>query len=818
VTFVVLVAVSLAKSGHGAQPHGRSVAGKVHRQPGSFAKKLESRSLKATAKRKKRLTSAKASRLRMVSRSAFVGQDVDDALETLETAFPQVLAPVGDPIPSTERVVKYGDDGHSAVMAPADAAPGSKESRKRQLLMSTLPLRVKDQSGQLAPVSTEITEPTPGELAPKNALTDVTVNRDLHKGIEFAKADVAMRLTGASLDQPATVRDGRAFWANVQTDTDFMVNMLPDGVETYHVLRSQQSPERLSFDVDVPDGGSLALDADRQVVEIKDRDGAEVATVGPPMAGDADGTRVAAQWVVQGSVLQIQVDHREADVHYPILVDPILAIDQRSWSTDSSINFSGWAFTESNPGSLSHPAGNAGLGRGLNIYLPGNLTPPANLWGMWEFRAPGDSYVSRFEMAHFSWLPLGGRSCVVAGILGSDNPISWNTGQVTTTSNTGATGTSASPGGLCPSQMPAGVSGWYETHTIGSFTRGNAAAFQWWAPVAQSGAQPDYVFLGGAEVEVTDDQAPVDFTQSGLPSAWTNNPTLAFSAYASDHGLGMNDMQVYVDDDVANSQTLGCNADFRAPDRCPTTQRVDVTQAVSDGVHDVGIWASDIVGNEWEDDSFVARVDRGAPNADLSGPGYDLRGQTVGEASYTVHVHGIDFGPVGTTSGVARAELLVNGQLQSGEPSGVATRSCDQDCLDGDPDPLEADLKLNADALAPGTYTLSVRVTDQAGNVRVTPTWTLTVVSGTVTSPTVGQQVNRRATLVSNTRRSGISNVRWEYRTAATASAPAGPWTIIPVAALRDALGNQPSSSTISFSGADSPPISWEIPATPGLG
>jgi RHS repeat-associated protein len=60
--------------------------------------------------------------------------------------------------------------------------------------------------------------------------------------------------------------------------------------------------------------------------------------------------------------------------------------------------------------------------------------------------------------------------------------------------------------------------------------------------------------------------------------------------------------------------------------------------------------------------------------------------------------------------------------------------------------------------------------------------------------------------------------VRWDYRTAATSGAPAGAWTTIPVAALRDASGNQPSSTTIAFSGADSPPISWNIPATPGLG
>jgi RHS repeat-associated protein len=818
--FVVLVAVGFAKSGQSAPSHSRLVAAKAHRAPGSFAKSLKSRSRRSAAKRVKRLASAKATRLRLVSHGAFAGQDGDAALGTLESAFPQVLAPVANPIPSTERVVKYGDDGHSAVVAPADATPGSQEARKRLLVMSTLPLRLKDRSGQVAPMSTEITEPTPGELAPKNALTDVTVNRDLHKGIEFAKADVAVRLTGANLDQPATVRDGRAFWANVQTDTDFVTDLLPDGVETFDVLRSQQSPERLSFEVDVPDGGSLALDDPSQVVEIKDRDGKVVAMVGPSMATDADGQRVPATWTVQGTLLQIQVDHLKGDFRYPILVDPEITVDQDSWMDDASIDFAGWAFTESNPNALVHLAGNSGLGRGLNISLPGNLTPPANLWGMWEFRAPGDTYVSAFGMTHFSWYPLGGRSCAVAGVLGSDNPISWNAGQlVYQPYGSQQVLTSTSPWGACPNTSPGGIYNWTQVHVPDSPTRGNAAAFQWWAPNAQNGAYIDSIILGGAQVQITDDRAPVNFTQFGLPAGWSSNSTLSFSSYATDNGLGMSEMDVSIDGGVVGSQSLGCDADFRSANRCPPTQRVDVTQpALSEGIHYIGISATDAVGNESEDDDvFTSRVDTIAPYGFLSGPGYDLRGQTVGEASYTVHVRGDDSGPDGT-SGVAREQLLVNGQPQPGEPAGEATHACDDDCLDGDPKPLEADLKLNADALTPGTYTLSVRLTDQAGNVRVTPTWTLTVASGTVTSPTVGQRLSRRATLVSTTRRSGISNVRWEYRTAATSSAPAGAWTTIPVTALRDASGSQPSSSTISFSGTDSPPISWEIPATPGLG
>ena len=172
----------------------------------------------------------------------------------MDEAFPELLKAAPEPIASSDRVVKYVNNEHAAIVAPVDEDKASSEARKPRMLTSTLPLRVKNRDGQLAPVSTDVTEATPGELRPENALADVVVNRDLRQGVEFPGAGVALRATGIGLDQPATVRKDRVFWANVQVDTDLMVNMLPDGVETYDVLRSQQSPERLSYEFDVPEG------------------------------------------------------------------------------------------------------------------------------------------------------------------------------------------------------------------------------------------------------------------------------------------------------------------------------------------------------------------------------------------------------------------------------------------------------------------------------------------------------------------------------------------------------------------------------------
>jgi len=823
--FVVVVAVGVAATGHReSQPRERMVAARANRSPGALAKKLGTQSLKAALQRQRHLVTPAVAAKRSASRQAFASQGEDAAFATLDHAFPAVLAPAPAPVPEDERVIKYVNDDHAAIVAPADAVKGSRESRERHLRLGTLPMRAKQPDGQLAPVSTDVTEPRPGELEPENALADVVVNRDLHQGIEFPGTGVALRIAGADLGRPATVRKDRIFWANVQTDTDLMVKMLPAGVETFHVLRSQQSPERLSFDVDVPEGDSVALDAGTQTIEIKDKDGQPVAHIGAPVAVDADGTPVSTRWVVQGTVLQIEVDHRQAAVRYPILVDPEFSVEQRSWIDGSSTDYRGWSFAESNPGALAKLAGNAGLGAGLNIWLPGNLTAPAGLWGMWEFRAPGDTYVSRFEMAHFSWYPYGHRSCASAGILGSDNPISWNTGQVTMTGSGGSTQTTTSPWGMCAAEAPTGVLDWYMTHTLtgGSFTRGNAAAIQWWAPATASGTAPDYVVLGGSYVVVTDDQAPTDFTQFGLPAAWTNNPAVSFSSYATDHGLGMEYMGVEIDDALVGEQELNCDPDWRAAVHCPATQRVDVTQTLTDGIHGVDVNAEDASGdggaiagnNAWDSLGLAARVDTGAPAMALSGPAYDLRGQDLGEASYKLHVDASDPSPGSAdVSGVGSIEFLVNGQRQ-----GFVSQACDQNCLDGDGADLDGDFTFDPTALADGPQTLQVKVKDRAGNPKDSAPWMVNVVSGTVTSPRTGLHVPRRATLEAHARRSGITTVRWEYRTAAVGVTPAGPWTSIPIAALRDAMGNQPSSTTIAVTATNSVPITWDIMATLGLG
>jgi RHS repeat-associated protein len=796
------------------------VAARSLRDPGEFAKKLDARSLKSAVRQRRHLATAASVAVRDESQMRFSGQSEDVAFETLDEAFPEVLKAAPEPIASSDRVVKYINNEHAAVVAPVDEDKAGSEARKPRMVTSTLPLRAKNRDGRLAPVSTDVTEAAPGELRPENALADVVVSRDLRRGIEFPGTGVALRAAGISPDRPATVRRNRVFWANVQADTDLMVNMLPDGVETYDVLRSRQSPERLSYEVDVPDGGGVVLDAEKQTIDINDKDGKPVAHVGPPHAVDADGALVPTRWAVQGTMLQIEVDHRQADLRYPILVDPVFSLDETNWYDGITADYSGWVFAESNPGALAKQAGNAGLGAGLNIWLPANLTAPQGLWGVWEFGAPGDTYVRRFVMDYFSWWPWGGRSCAVAGILASDNPISWNGGQVT-----GTPGLTTSPWGWCANNLPGGVSNWYIDHEVVGFTRGNRAAIEWLAFATANGTAPDWIRLGDAYIEITDDQAPGDFNIFGLPAGWTKNTTFSFSAYATDHGLGLGYIAALVDGETVGERGFDCDPDWRAADHCLATQRIDVITPVSgDGIHPVNVFAMDAVGDPADPDpnnqpnqasdnmGYVGRIDTVAPGMHLSGAAYDLSQQEVGELSYKLHVDAFDEQPDPVdVSGIGSIEFKVGGQQK-----GFVSQGCGQSCLDGDGAGLSGDFTLDTSDLADGTYALEVKVTDRAGNPKST-TWSVNVVRGTVSRPAMGLHVARRATLQAHTPRSGITTVRWEYRTAAEGQTPAGPWTTIATSALRDSAGNQPGSTTIAVSGGDSVPVSWDIMSTLGM-
>lgn len=123
------------------------------------------------------------------------------------------------------------------------------------------------------------------------------------------------------------VEDGQTVLENTSTDTDTVVQQLPDGGRVLEIIGSQDAPTEFAYDVDVPDGmeiiehedGSLLIGTEEQV---GDQVTVEVdGVIGAPWAVDATGQAVPATYEVEGGSITMHVEH-SADVTYPVVADP----------------------------------------------------------------------------------------------------------------------------------------------------------------------------------------------------------------------------------------------------------------------------------------------------------------------------------------------------------------------------------------------------------------------------------------------------------------------------------------------------------------
>lgn len=97
-------------------------------------------------------------------------------------------------------------------------------------------------------------------------------------------------------------------------------------VQIASVISSPSAPTDIVYELDVPSGTSLVQD-DRGAVVLVDDQGAPFGSFEAPWAVDAGGERVSTRFEVRGTALVQVVEHRTADVQYPVVADP-----EYSWS------------------------------------------------------------------------------------------------------------------------------------------------------------------------------------------------------------------------------------------------------------------------------------------------------------------------------------------------------------------------------------------------------------------------------------------------------------------------------------------------------
>ncbi|MDX6587266.1 MAG: hypothetical protein QOI31_1739 [Solirubrobacterales bacterium] len=320
----------------------------------------------------------------------------------------------------------------TAVVDPG-AAGGTK-----QLFVSSLPLVTEPEQGQDFE-EVDLARDRVGEtFAPADPAVAVRMPTDVSHGVQIPSLGLTVTPSDTGSVSSKALNNKDVFYANSHEDTDLVAAPLIDGVELAAQLRSPAAPEELEFSIDLPQDASMTpSEAGGYAIT---RGGNPTGWISPVVAFDAQGTSVDASYELNGSTLTIQVNHRDQDLAYPILVDPefITDGDMNWWGSDTDFT----AIT--NPGDApltdrtwyTHLTGDARVAgnttfkktcpaalisactgstprpkNGLYIRLDPSSGTADNYREddtmAWRYRAPGaDTFISEVQFSH-AWYSQG---------------------------------------------------------------------------------------------------------------------------------------------------------------------------------------------------------------------------------------------------------------------------------------------------------------------------------------------------------------------------------------------------------------------------
>lgn len=674
--------------------------------------------------RLQRWRSPEARAARKRSRTAHRGLSAAGALDAAQAAFPMEfkasLFNGSRPDPGVKVVKRL----------PGGAAVTQNAAGDKSVLQSSLPLETQNGAGEEAPVDLGLITDTKG-FRTRNALVDLTVGKRSSAGFELPTVDVSIAPGGS--DAPATESDDRVFFANTQTDADFMVMPRPDGAAVGWHLRSADSPEQLTLDVDVPAGAVLRRartdhpipgDPPRSFEIAKG--GVALAYISPPNTYDADGVPVPSDARLQGEKIIVSVDHRAGDYHYPLFVDPIVSAND----TDGS-SWAGWTTTSSGGSfgaAVNNPAYNNG---GPYLSMPTNTTysgSGAFIW--WQYQAISKTYIyagTLGGMAHSPSMPYQAYGATYrtypwvfsrwfnglqdgaftgweantdyinqSGAYGG-NPFgpSWNAaGGVTHAFCLKAQGgrPRCDRENLPASDENAMILGLAAQNNV------NGGAFS-------TMASPATVTMAWANVYLNDRYAP------SIPQppdkGWTDDGGAMHQlpVTAHDQGLGMDTIEL--SGDGITTHPLRAATCYGHPQRspCPTAAGFSPVffYQLNEGINTLHLLPKDIVDNYGAMRTWKERIDRTPPAIGLSGSLASASGTTLtASQSYVLDINATDAG-----SGVKDLTILFDG-----DEEWTSSQTCGEDggCS------LPHTYTLSSDGLSAGEHTITVQAQDILGH------------------------------------------------------------------------------------------------------
>lgn len=646
------------------------------------------------------------------SRTAYRRLSDARALAIARRAFPAIVSGTTYARPSLgagSRIERYLDDHRAVIRSGAGA---------HALVVSTLPLRATSATGRTVALDLSLrrrgsffvpeTSPVPAELPVR-----------LRDGARLTRSGVGITPVTRNAGVVGRAADGKVFYANADRDTDELIAPRPGGLESFSQLRSLLSPEQLTFELSLPRGAVARNRSDAQGIDIV-RDGRRLASVGAPVASDADGQPVRTAYNLSGAKVVVAVRHRHGDFRYPILVDPSLTESFDFRSSNSTLNSpTGWTFFAYGHPNVFQFTGYGPEGAGLYSYVPQNVTfyGPGNgfTWGdqgdvFWV--TPPGTNIFRVDSTA-STLQFWDYLTIARGIWNPSNN-TWAPGQPKLDTFVNYTNNSitqcadgSTPSGGCPNQS-AGL-------------EANEFWMQFFAnKTGADNLHTPYAYLSAANIYIHDGHPPsiTSVPQSETSGAWRlGNETSQFTVGANDSGLGLTDVKVVSDDSRVN-QTSSAPCNGHRDSRCPTSAPSSSpnwtpsfsynTTTLREGTTRMTATAGDAGGNRSSATTWDVRIDRTKPQATVSGS-LSGNGAVVGPDDVSVRVAASD-----EPSGVRSVELKVD-TVPQGQPRELP--NCRQDCP-------PVDFSWDNSQAADGPHTLEVTVKDLAGN-ETTERWTI---------------------------------------------------------------------------------------------
>ncbi len=749
------------------------------------------RDMEEREKRKaERLASPEAVKERAESRTSFVGLADGLAIALLEESFGKDLVgtapPDLDDVAAGREVQRYVDD--RTVVLAAD------ENRPAVLVELPRAARAENGEGRKVPVDLAVTR-RGGGLQPANAAAAVVMPEALEQGVAVGGTRV---IPDGVSDAKVSSSGDQVAYANALTDTDVVVKPVTAGVELFWQLRSPRAPERLVVDVAVPKGAVLEGGSGEDATATVVQDGKPITTISAPKALDAQGQDVAVTMEVQGSQIVLAVPHRDLDIAYPLLVDPVI----EDWSTDGACmwylqcpdaldGLEYWWVDMGMPTGQAIPdyycyqgfmqCWNAGgssfdynVPNGLHWFVMPNVLYPGPSTAQWVYAPPGiTTRVINTQLAGL-WYRKNSTSGAPYMYTGIWRPNHGDWGWLTTFGNNVSNYTNTmgnnSDG---PHRIQFGFA------TLGNVTP-NVAGQGYLGSVTVQLSDPEAPHLEGAgleRLETAETPGAQPEWKPRLTAQWVK-PTdqLQLKPRMIDPGLGLKSVAVH---GTAGTDAVLFDCTGTSSDPCPFTPDwnyeypLEISpEGLPDGQTNMTFTGTDALG-QVSTPVVPLKVDGTQPVVGTpTGSLWDAKEQdnllpeqqaVLTPGSHPISFNATDVGSGVTASGVERVQVRVDGVKEAEQTQTCTAGNCS----------LSISWNYNTNEFL-GRHKIGLCAIDGAGNERCTTFFVNAAATGDLIYPVDGEITSSKIALQAKDNGSTFTGVRFEYR-----RRPFGGWTTI---------------------------------------